>query len=163
MLILHLRKSAQEQARKECPLPGERGQSLVEMTIGLLVLLVILFGLLDLGRLWFVFVALEDGAGEGALYLSINPDCPQDDSDPSNGVCDDPNNALWRAQHAGGGLVDWSSVLVTISPAPPYEEGDTVEVSIAYPFQLLTPTVPDIAGGTAIILTAHAGEVVASK
>lgn len=163
MLTSYLRKSAQEQARNECPPRGERGQSLVEMTLGLLILLIILFGLLDLGRLWFIFVALEDGAGEGALYLSINPDCPIDNDEFNPGVCDDPNNAYWRAQHAFGGLVDWSSAIVYMPDNPPYEEGDTVEVTISYPFQFLTPTVPDMAGGTTIILTAKAAEVVASK
>ena len=51
----------------------EQGQSLVEFAVGLVVILVILCGLLDLGRAYFIYVALEDGAGEAALYLSINP------------------------------------------------------------------------------------------
>jgi Flp pilus assembly protein TadG len=133
------------------------------MSIGLVVLLLVVVGLLDLGRLWYVFVAIEDGAGEAALYIATNPDCPQDDGDPANGVCDDPNNALWRAQHAGGELVDWSSSTVAFSPAPPYQQGDTISATIAYRFDLLTPIIPDIAGARALTLTAHASQIISGE
>ena len=51
----------------------ESGQSLVEVAFGMVILLVLLAGVLDLGRMYFTFVALEDSVGEAALYLAINP------------------------------------------------------------------------------------------
>jgi Flp pilus assembly protein TadG len=149
--------------RRKCLARSERGQSLVEMTIGLIILLIIASGLLDLGRAYFTYVALEDGAGEAALYIAVNPDCLQDNADPSDGVCDDPSNAMWRAENAGGAFVDWSSATVNFNPAPPYSEGDAVEVTIAYPYELLTPVIPDIAGANSLTLTAHAVQTIVAK
>jgi len=55
---------------------NEKGQSLVELAISLVVLLVILAGIIDLGRVIFVFIAMRDAAEEGAVYGSIAPaDC----------------------------------------------------------------------------------------
>jgi Flp pilus assembly protein TadG len=51
----------------------ERGQSLVELGISLLILLYLLSGAVELGVLLFQFVQLRDAAQEGALYGSMNP------------------------------------------------------------------------------------------
>ena len=96
----------------------ERGQSLVEMAITLPILILILSGLFDLGRLYYTAVALEEAVAEAALYLAIDPDCA-DDTDPDGIIdatnrCTDPNNALYRAEHAGGAqefnpdLAEWN-------------------------------------------------------
>ncbi len=54
----------------------ERGQSLVELALGLLVLLILVMGIIDLGRVLFYYVTLRDAAQEGAVYGAINPqDC----------------------------------------------------------------------------------------
>ena len=55
-------------------IPGsERGQSLVEMAIALVILLLLVGGIVDLGRAFFTFMALRDAVQEGALYGSVNP------------------------------------------------------------------------------------------
>jgi Flp pilus assembly protein TadG len=141
----------------------QRGQSLVEMTVGTLVLAVIISGLLDLGRLYYVYVALEDGAGEGALYMAIDPECwtTADGAD-----CADPNNGLYRVANAGSGQVDWSSAVVTFSyndlvaPTGEVSLGDTVIVTIQYDFPLITPLIPEIAGVNPIPLTVSASQTV---
>ena len=134
----------------------ERGQSLVEVAIGFVALLFILSGVLDLGRVYFIFVALEDGAGEAALYLSINPECRY----ANDGIsCADPNNAEFRAKNAGGGSVDWSLATITLD-RPALGVGEPVEVIIAYPFQLITPIISSIAGGNALTLFASANQVI---
>ena len=51
---------------------SERGQSLVELGISLLILLYLLAGAAEFGVLFFQFVQLRDAAQEGALYGS-NP------------------------------------------------------------------------------------------
>jgi hypothetical protein len=141
----------------------ESGQSLVEFTIGLVVLLLLVSGLLDLGRLYFTYVALEDGAGEAALYLAINPACP---TATSGSQCADPNNAEYRAKHAGGGIVDWNVTVIKIDiPTdalgnPVYDVGESVSVTIDYPFGLLTPVIPRIAGVNPITMSTHASQVI---
>ncbi|HEX2697732.1 MAG TPA: TadE family protein [Anaerolineales bacterium] len=52
----------------------QRGQSLVEMSISLLVILMLLVGAVDFGMAFFSFSAIRDAAQEGALYGSINGD-----------------------------------------------------------------------------------------
>ena len=52
---------------------SERGQSLVEMAMSLVILLLLVGGVVDLGRAFFTFMALRDSVQEGALYGSINP------------------------------------------------------------------------------------------
>ncbi|HLU08755.1 MAG TPA: TadE/TadG family type IV pilus assembly protein [Oceanobacillus sp.] len=141
----------------------ESGQSLIEFAIGLVVLLLLLSGLLDLGRVYFTYVALEDGAGEAALYLAINPACPNAAAGPQ---CADPNNAEYRARYGGGGEVDWSIATIKIDiPIDAlgnavYDVGEPVSVTIEYPFQLLTPVIPKITGLNPITLTTHASQVI---
>src|SRR3990172_6907714 len=52
---------------------SEQGQSLLEFSISLVVLLVLLAGLADVGRALFTYMSLRDAAQEGALYGSYNP------------------------------------------------------------------------------------------
>lgn len=51
----------------------ERGQSLVEMAVALVILLLLVGGVVDLGRAFFSTMTLRDAVQEGALYGSIDP------------------------------------------------------------------------------------------
>jgi len=51
--------------------PKEKGQSLVELSISLVILLVLAAGLVDLGRAFFTYITLRDAAQEGASYASV--------------------------------------------------------------------------------------------
>ncbi len=51
----------------------ENGQGFVEFAVGITFLLVLLAGVLDLGRAYFSYIALQDAAQEGASYASIAP------------------------------------------------------------------------------------------
>lgn len=149
----------------------QRGQSLAELAIGFTVLVLLASGLLDLGRTYFVHVALEDGAGEAALFLSINPNCVL----PSDGPqCADPNNAMWRARYAGGSgtgsFVDWSTisdddidVSIINTSGDDSLVGDTVRVTITYQFPLLTPIIPQIAGANPIPLRGEAVQFIVKE
>ncbi len=52
---------------------AEKGQSLVELAISLVILLYLLSGAAEFGIALFQYVQLRDAAQEGALYGSINP------------------------------------------------------------------------------------------
>lgn len=52
----------------------QNGQSLVELAVGLMILLIMLAGLVDAGRALFTFMAMREAAQEGALYGSLEPD-----------------------------------------------------------------------------------------
>lgn len=52
---------------------AQKGQSLVEMAISLIVILFLLMGAVEFGIALFQFTAIRDAAQEGAVYGSTNP------------------------------------------------------------------------------------------
>jgi len=52
---------------------SERGQSLVELAVSLVILLYLLSGAVEFGIIFFQYVQLRDAAQEGALYGSMGP------------------------------------------------------------------------------------------
>jgi len=51
----------------------ERGQSLVEVALTFMIMLMLLGGAIDFGMALFSYVTLRDAAKEGAVYGSLNP------------------------------------------------------------------------------------------
>ena len=160
----------------------ERGQSFTEMALGFVFFLFFVMGMLDLGRLYFQFVALEDAAGEAALYLALNADCPGPPYDVAcskisyedaegNTInncppkCGNPNNARSRASNASN-LIDFTKDGAEIDfvrlPATSTRE-DMVEVTLKYPFELLTPVIADIVGDDRVVLETSASQVLLGK
>ena len=52
----------------------KRGQALVEMAITLPILLLLVVGALEMGRMIYSYIVITNAAREGAYYLSYNPD-----------------------------------------------------------------------------------------
>ncbi len=52
---------------------NEKGQSLIELALGLVVILLLLSGIVDLGRVLFYYQAMRDAAQEAAAYASAFP------------------------------------------------------------------------------------------
>jgi hypothetical protein len=56
----------------------EKGQSLIELSVGIIILLMLLAGIVDLGRAIFTRFAMQDAAEEGIVYgTSFPTDCDQ--------------------------------------------------------------------------------------
>jgi hypothetical protein len=162
----------------------EKGQSLVEMALALPLLLLILAGLLDLGRVYFTYLTIQDAATEGASYLAVNPFCPIDNvndgtdpditkiggskaSDPADGnACNDPNNAVFRAYQsspmvAGSvRMVNWDNASISYSVPPLPTIGVEVRVIIEYPYEMVTPIISNLVGS--ITLRSDASQIVIS-
>lgn len=62
-----------QRLRAFIPARKARGQSLVELAISLMVMLLLLAGAVTFGMALFSYVAIRDAAQEGALYGSFNP------------------------------------------------------------------------------------------
>lgn len=114
------------------PRTQDRGQSLVELALVLPILLLLLAGVIDVGRILFTYIALTDAAQEGAIFAAHEP--------TSSGTIVD--RVRTSSNH---GEVTSASVLVacTASPAP-----GTVSVTVSHRLSLLTPVVSQILGGT---------------
>ena len=127
---------------------GNRGQSLVEFALMLPILLIILAGALDLGRLYYAHVAVTDAAAEGVAYAAIAPD--------------DSDEVFNRAQFASGGLVELErdQVQITCASCPNPRSGDPIAVTVSYEFGLGTPFLNAIVPGGVLMLGATAEEAV---
>ena len=56
----------------------EKGQSLLELAFAMIFLLVLLAGIVDLGRMLFTYLALRDAAETGAVFASFCPPTGQE-------------------------------------------------------------------------------------
>ena len=54
--------------------PYRKGQGLVEFALLLPILVLIVFGVLELGRAFFAFIAITNAAREGARVFTFRPD-----------------------------------------------------------------------------------------
>ncbi|MGQ9467711.1 MAG: TadE/TadG family type IV pilus assembly protein [Anaerolineae bacterium] len=126
----------------------KRGQSVVEFALLLPVLLFILMGLLDVGRVFYVQVTLRDMAAEGASYASIHP------SDASG---------IWqRAAEASGGLITVSPSDVDVEYPPVLYVGAPITVTVWYSFRFLTPIMEPLLPGGVLRLRGTASNAIIS-
>lgn len=106
---------------------GERGQSLVELALVVPVLLLLLGGAIDLGRVFYSQIAITDAAREGALWAvqhpgSWNQGCDTQAITPTN-----PDQVTCHAVgESTGGFATVSAADVTCSSTDPAAPGGTV-------------------------------------
>ena len=124
----------------------ERGQSFVEMAFGMVVLVILLGGLIDLGRAFLILVSVENAAGEGALFGATHPVCLTDDHSITRCVGDE--NVVARVQEEGKPIIDLSGPNSTIdifindinlTDDPDIVGGATLKVKVVYHYSPITP------------------------
>lgn len=146
---------------------SERGQSLVELGVSLLILLYLLSGAAEFGILLFQYVQLRDATQEGALYGSS--------SIPQLGPAADTWSKIeTRARAASNSPVDLSlaagqvDVFVYVDdilawqnggavntiPANTACEGHAIRVTAEYKHKIFMPFMPKLLGRTEIPLSA---------
>lgn len=133
--------------RRHGPLFGRsRGQSLVELALILPIFLLLIAGAVDLGRLFYAYVAITNASKEGALFGASYPQCATANST----ACQNPRNVTWHVQSEANGLVDanGNKLTPTISCGPggttrgslsSCQEGDIYRVGVSFDFRLITP------------------------
>jgi Flp pilus assembly protein TadG len=141
---------------------SEQGQSLVEFAAGVVVLVIIVSGVLDLGRAFFTFVAIENGAGEGAIFASYHPAWVTQ-ADAAAGGASHPEfeNITYRATHESpSGLVDSSLMVVGVEHPPSLQTGEHVTVTVTYSYTVMTPFLHILVDGGLLPLRAEAAQVI---
>ncbi|HZD56536.1 MAG TPA: TadE/TadG family type IV pilus assembly protein [Anaerolineales bacterium] len=127
----------------------ERGQSLMELAFSLMFLLVLLSGVVDLGRAFFTYMAMRDAAQEGALYGSINPS----DIEIKNHVLYS-SDMMQNTLTADEITIEWSD------PASKCT-GNAVTVSIDYPdFPLTMPFIGTFLGRQTVAISASVTDTI---
>ena len=125
----------------------EKGQSLLELALILPVLLIVLAGVLDLGRLYYSYIAVTDAAAEGATYAAMHPDVGERDE------------VFQRAQEASRGLVQIDNSMVEVD-CPSVTSGAPVTVTVSYSFTVATPLINVIVPDGTLELRAVAREAI---
>jgi Flp pilus assembly protein TadG len=132
----------------------ERGQSLVELAVSLTFILMLLSGVVDLGRAFFTYMSLRDAAQEGALYGSIYP---EDTSGIENRIYNSSNMLSNLKNDAG------ASTTVQVKNLGSLCAGSGLEVSVSYNnFPLTMPFMGTIAGKQTIRLKATVTDTILS-
>ena len=138
-----------------------RGQSLVEFALMGTFLIMVLAGIVDLGRAYFTFLALRDASAEGAYYAQKNPAAwcgaltEPACAAQSTYLKANPDNIVYRIRNSSpsGGIVSWSAASISIV-APTIAPGSNITVTVSYPYQFITPFIGTIAGSQTITLRA---------
>ena len=117
---------------------NERGQSLVELSISLVLLLVLLSGAVEFGIAFFQFVQLRDAVQEGALYGSMNPTDTSGIEDRVQGASDSPIDLADTA------VIDPPTIAIVGSAC----EGNGITVSLTFDHQVFMPFMSAIVGTT---------------
>jgi uncharacterized repeat protein (TIGR01451 family) len=146
--------------RRRHRLPARRslGQAVVELALILPIFLLLIAGAVDLGRLFYAYLAIVNASKEGALYGASNPVCD------TAAVCRDPQNVVWHVQSEAGNLEDSSGAPLTptitclaagspIGDLSNCHDGYTYRVTVDYNFRLITPILGSVFGRG---LTLHA-------
>jgi Flp pilus assembly protein TadG len=147
------------------------GQSLVEFALVLPILLLIVLGAIDLGRVYLMTINMENAAKEGAFFGARNPTCDTD----AVASCADPQNVEARVTREldtvasdgvtaacyAAGTTDFSGAGKALASCL---DGDLYRVTVNATFRLVTPVMGDIVGdslalsstATSVVLTSFA-------
>jgi Flp pilus assembly protein TadG len=115
----------------------QRGQSLVEAALALPIVIMLMLGLFDLGRAFYILVEINDAADEGASYAALN-------FADMSGI---QNRAV---QSANVVAINPSDVVLTGPPASVVGQPVTVTVSVS--MALFTPFVSQFTGSDVLDL-----------
>ncbi|MFD4703908.1 TadE/TadG family type IV pilus assembly protein [Gottfriedia sp. NPDC058432] len=111
---------------------SEKGQSLVEFALVLPLLVMLLLGIVDFGRIFHVYLTLDHAGREAARTASIGKD---DDTIRSVAVTDATSIKLTK-----------ENVKIDFDPSNTRTSGSKVKITITYPVSFLTPVISQIVG-----------------
>ncbi|WP_228550151.1 TadE/TadG family type IV pilus assembly protein [Salinibacillus xinjiangensis] len=107
---------------------SERGQAAVELALTLPILLLLIFGMIDFGRIFHAYLTLEHTSRESARVASVGA--------TNTDIID-------YAYQAASGL-NSEELIVHISPETNRTRGTYVTVTTSYPVELFTPFLDQI-------------------
>jgi Flp pilus assembly protein TadG len=148
-----------------------RGQTLVEFALILPVFLLLTLGVVDGARIFTAYIAITNGAREGALYASAGGSYSKWCSTTSTVVCptgwavsnqsNDPDNIAFRVQAETQGLTQLNIILLppTCDTTPCNSSSTKVTVQVKYSMSLFVPVVGALMGSP-LVMTASTTAVI---
>jgi Flp pilus assembly protein TadG len=116
-------------------LRDNRAQALVEMALVLTILLLVLSGIIEFGRVFSAQLIVSHASREAARYGVIHPG--------------DDNDIIDKAKNAAGAL-DTANVSVAVS-APSRMRGEQLTVQVEYPVAIIMPFIGSILSNPYIV------------
>lgn len=108
---------------------GENGQALVEMALVLPLFLLLLFGVIEMGRIGYAYITVSNAARVGGRVATI-------------GATDSEINS--SVQNAATSL-DTVNLAINITPTQALRlSGQEVTVQVTYPVQLVIPIISNV-------------------
>jgi len=111
----------------------EKGAALVEGALVMLVFLALIFGLMDFGRMVWVYTTIANGAREATRYAMVNGTASGHPASVAQ------IQAIVPSRSPG---LDSSCLTTTVTFNPNQSAGSTVKVSVSYSFTPLAPYIP---------------------
>lgn len=114
------------------------GQALVEMALVLPILLMLMFGIIEFGRVYASYLMVNHASREGARAASVG----MDDTEVIDVI---QNRTLSLA-------MDSTKLNIDINPLSDYRErGNSVSVTVQYPVAIYAPIISNITGNPIIV------------
>jgi Flp pilus assembly protein TadG len=153
----------------------QSAQSLTEFALILPLLMLILLGVVDFGRVFYYWTSIANSAREGARYGTTHP------TQIANNCKADPNNVKYRVKQEAGTTMVLSDTNITVywvdavngattnastncSPLPAdrriYQNPNIVRVDVYFDFQAITPMISQFWGGGALRIGSSAAMVI---
>ena len=109
---------------------SEKGQSIVEFALVLPILVMLLFGIIDFGRIFHTYLAIDHASREAARTASIGEN----------------DATIVSTAVASASSIHLTAGQVAVSPGGTKSSGSDVTVTITYPINFLTPVVSNLTG-----------------
>ena len=138
---------------------NERGQSLVELAVSLVLLLLLLSGAVEFGMAFFQFIQLRDAAQEGALYGSINPNTSGPIETRARGASSSPIN-LNDTSLVSVDVTAWDKTTNAPKSLTSACEGDGLTVKLKYTHRIFMPFMSAVLGRNYINLSAQVTDTI---
>jgi PKD repeat protein len=132
--------------------PRSRGQSLVEFALVLPIFLMFLAAAIDLGRIFYANISLNNAAREGAMQASETPTAYQ-----AGQPCNTATNMvicriIFESKDSAVTVVPADITVTCNTGGCPKTVGSTVTVDVRGTFRLITPLLSGVFGGQTIPL-----------
>lgn len=127
----------------------QRGQSLTELAISFVALLMVLAVGVDAGRAYFSLISLREAAEEGAIFGSF---CPVNNADIINRVRSSSTTPV--------DLSNTTNVTVAVAKPSPIVAGGQLTVTVTHQFTLTMPFVGAIIGTQTIPISVSSSSTI---
>ncbi|HUF54433.1 MAG TPA: TadE family protein [Dehalococcoidia bacterium] len=101
---------------------GEKGQNLVEFAMVVPIFLILVFAIVDFGMGFHAWITVTNAAREGARVGAVGAN---------------EATIISKVENTSGSLNDDNMTITVVNPQG--SPGDTVEVTVAYDYQMITP------------------------